>query len=268
MAMIDPHVVALIYEVNHRESVNYDEAEPLVVDENVFRLEIRDKIATFHLKDHYADEDAARKPIEEYIREWESDVCLQNGPDYFSLRFQYSKIRDRNPPPPKPDKTDLSVSISSGIPRIESTLSVVIRPSRFPSPPSDVSFNPDVQTLLDRYMNHCRGHEPLTGMAYFCFTFLNYLGKVGLNDGTTGVDAAARYFHVSKKVLTTVSKLCSTKGGPLGARKQVGVGQDLTNEESLFLTEAAKKTIRRAAEKAKSPTRILTQITILDLPPI
>ena len=265
--MNDPHVVALIYEVNHRESVNYDEAEPLVVEENAFRLEVRDKKASFYLKDHYADEDAARKPIEEYIREWECEVSLQKGPDYFSLKFQYSKIKDRNPLPSKPDKTDLCVSISSGISHIESTLCIVTKPTRFPSPPSDVSFNPDVRTLLDRYMNHCRGHEPLTSMAYFCFTFLNYLGEYGLNNGTTGVGAAARYFRISRRVLTTVNRLCSTKGGPLGARKQVGVGQDLTNEESLFLTEAAKKIIRRAAEKAKSPTKNLTQMTMSDLPP-
>ena len=193
------------------------------------------------------------------------DACLNGGPDCFKLNFERAEIVDRNPQPSVPGIVELS---PVKFPPASASVAVSKVVRWYPSPPNNVVLNPDVQTMFDRYMGYRRGHEPLTGMAYFCFTFLNYLGKVGLNDGTTGVDAAARYFRVSKKVITTVSKLCSTKGGPLGARKQVGVGHELTNEERLFLTEAVKKTIRRAAEKAKSPTKILTPITISDLPPI
>lgn len=261
--MNDPHVVALYYKIDHGNAVNYDEAEPLVVEEKAFRLEVADKKASFFLKDHYAGEREACESIERYIRDWEIDACLQHGPDSLKLNYVRAEIEDRRP---TPGVVNTGVTIRAGTPKISIGAQAVAL--KYPSPPSDVSFNPDVRTLFDRYMHHCRGHEPLTGMAYFCFTFLNYWGEKGLNNETTGVEAAARYFRISKKVLTTVSKLCSTKGGPLGARKQVGVGQDLTNEERLFLTEAAKKIIRRAAEKAKSPTKILTQITISDLPPI
>ena len=85
--MNDPHVVALIYRVEHGDTVAYDEAAPLVREEQAFRLEVEDKRARFVLKDHYATEAEAREVIEEYIHIWEFDACLDRGPDFFRLRF-------------------------------------------------------------------------------------------------------------------------------------------------------------------------------------
>ena len=97
--MNDPHVVALIYGIEHCASVDYEEAEPFVREEPAFRLEVKDKKARFELKDHYAEESAARESIEEYIRVWEFDACLNKGPGSFKLRFDESEIEDRNPTP-------------------------------------------------------------------------------------------------------------------------------------------------------------------------
>ena len=156
--MNDPHVVALIYEVNHRESVNYDEAEPLVVEENAFRLEVKDKKASFYLKYHYATESEARKAIEEYIRNWEFDGCLQGGPDCNRLEFESADIKDRDPPPPTPGIVNIGVTLV----RSGGTVSVAVSKgvTSYPSPPTDVSVTPDVQTMYDRYMGSRRGHEP------------------------------------------------------------------------------------------------------------
>ena len=265
--MNDPHVVALIYNVDHGKAVIYDEAEPLVVEEKAFRLKVKDKKASFYLKYHYATEAEARKAIDEYIRNWEFDGCLQGGPDCISLEFESADIKDRDPPPPPPPPPGIK-NIGATFVRSGGTVSVAVSKgvTNYPSPPTDVSVTPDVQTMYDRYMGHRRGHEPLTGMAYFCFTFLNYLGEMGLNNGTKGVGAAAGYFQIGRKVLTTVSELSSTKGGRLEARKHMGVGQDLTIEERRFLKEAVKKIIRRVAEKAHAPEKDLTKITLLDLP--
>ena len=265
--MNDPHVVALFYNIDHGNTVSYNEAEPLDVEEKAFRLEVKDRNASFYLKDHYAGEAEARISIEEYIRNWEFDACLHGGYDCFNLIYERAEIVDRNPLPSPLGAVEIKLSPLI-FPPASVSVSVSKVVSRYPSPPRDVAINADVQTMFDRYMGYRRRLEPITGMAYFCFTFLNYLGKKRLNNGTTGVDAAARYFQISRKVLTTVSNLCSTKGGPLGARKHLGVGQDLTNEERLFLKEAAKKIIRRAAEREKSPTKNLTQVTMSDLPPL
>ena len=249
-----PHVVALIYDVDHEDLVIYDEAEPLIVEEKEFRLEVKDKKASFYLKNHYATEAEARKAIEEYIRNWEFDACLQGGPDRFKLNFDRAQIEDRNP---TPEVVKFAVQVRVGIPGVRAGVSVVV--SNYPSPPSDISVTPDVQTMYDRYMGHRRDREPLMGMAYFCYTFIKHLGK--------GLQAAAQHFQISKNVLVKIRRLSSTKGGPREARKQEGVYQDLTTEERQFLEEAVKKMIRRVAEKANAPDKDLQEITLADLPP-
>ena len=257
--MNDPHVVALIYNVDHGDSVIYDEAEPLFQEEEGFRLEVKDKKAWFYLKDHYATESDARKVIEEFIRVWELDACLKRGPDFFRLKFERAEIEDRNPPPRTPGVVALAGAASSGCPRVSASLTVTNKVFRYPSPPSDISVTPDVKTMYDRYIGYRRGHEPLTGMAYFCLTVLKYLGN--------GPRGATKYFHISRNVLGRIGELSTQRGGPLGARKHKGVHRELTNEEGHFLEEAIKKIIRRVAEKAHAPEKVLPKITVSDLPP-
>jgi len=169
----DPHIVALIYGIEHDDSVDYEEAEPFVWEEPAFRLEVKDKKARFELKDHYAEESAARESIEEYIRVWEFDACLNKGPDSFKLRFDESEIEDRNP---TPGVACGRVSFRAEVPTISA--SGTCRVCKYPSPPLDLAISPDVQTMYDRYMNYRQGREPLSGMAFFCLTVLEDMAKL------------------------------------------------------------------------------------------
>ena len=257
--MNDPHVVALIYHIEHDNSVNYEKTRPLVRDEPAFRVKVKDKKVCFKLKKDYATESEARQSIDEYIRIWELDAGLKHGHDYFELKFDRAKIVDRNPPP---GEIDLSATFTSGIPTASATLTVA--PLDYPSPPSGLSIDPDVQTMYDRYMNYHRGYEPLQGMAYFCLTTLEYIAKTRR--------AAAQHFNISKEVLDKIGELSTKTGGRLGARKRDGVNRDPTEQERRFLEEAVKKIIYRAAEKIEvektnNPTKNLCQITLSDLPP-
>ena len=271
--MNDPHVVALFYKFDHGNSVNYDKAEPLVVEEKAFRLKVKDKKASFYLKYHYATEAEARKAIDEYIRNWEFDGCLQGGPDCIRLEFESADIKDRDPPPPPPPTPGIK-NIGATLVRSGGTVSTAVSKgvTSYPSPPTDVNVTPDVQTMYDRYMGHRREHEPITGMAYFCLSILEWMGEKEIKHEEkrqTKIDvrdAAAKYFQVSRRVLDRIGELSSTKGGPLGARKKEGIDQDLTAKERRFLREAVKKMILRAAEKAKAPEKELMQITLADLP--
>ena len=168
--MNDPHVVALLYRVKHSESIDYSEAQPLVLDKPAFLLEVKDNQARFELKEHYATEGEAREAIEEYIRAWEFHACLENGPDAFGLKFQKAEILDRNPTPGV-------LSIRGTLIRRTRQTFRQTHPSRFrnyPSPPTAIRIDADVQTMFDRCMNHRRGGEPLPGTAYFCLTRLEY----------------------------------------------------------------------------------------------
>ena len=249
--MNDPHVVALIYGIEHGASVGYEEAEPFVREEPAFHLEVKDKKVRFELKDHYAEESAARKSIEEYIRVWEFDACLNNGPGSFKLRFDKAEIEDRNP---TPGVVTISGTIRSGVPTVSGSITRGL--PDYPSPPSGLAINPDVQTMYDRYMNYLRGREPLSGMAFFCLTVLE--------NSAGGRKAAARKYQIAKRVLGEIGYLCSEKGGS-EARKAEGITKELTEEERHFLNQAIRKTIRRVAEKTCNPTAELDKISLSDL---
>lgn len=256
--MNDPHVVALLYRVEHGKTVDYSEAEPLVCDELGFRLEVKDDRARFELKEHYATEEEARNAIDNFIRNWESDAGLKRGPDTFRLEFEKGEIIDRNP---ATGNTSLRSTASLGGLKASGTLSIFV--PNYPTPPSGVNFNdPDVQTILQRYMGYRKGNEPLASMAYFCLTLLQDMAVP-----KKGRKAAADKFQISKAVLDKIAELSSKKGGK-GARKAVGVDKNFTTQERTFLEQVIERIIQRTAEEAYSPGSNLEKITMSDLPPV
>ena len=256
--MNDPHVVALIYRVEHGDGVTWNHAEPLVDPETPeeFRLEVKDKKARFGLKVHYAKESEARKAIENYIRIWEFDVCLEcDTPDFFRLKFHKAEIVDRNPTPGTTRLRGVGSIVGS------SSASLTLGPSRYPLPPTDIClddrFDPDVQTMYQRYMDYRRKREPLPSMAYFCLTVPKR--KEG------GRLRTAEKYQIGGHVRAKVGRLSSHKDG-LAARKAEGVATEMAESERRFLEQAIRKIIRRVVEKTRKPDRSLPKISLSDLP--
>ena len=252
--MNDPHVVALIYQVEHGRSVDYRRAKPLDHEEAGFRIKIENNQVRFEFTDHYATQSAARKSIEDYIREWEFVASLRGGLNYFKLRFDRAQIEDRNPTPG-------AVELHGGTTRVLFTTSkacLVVAPPCYPPPPSGVKRSPDVEVMYSRYLGYRQGQEPLWGMAYFCLTVL---------EGRKGRQAAARKYQIAKAVLKWIGYL-SSETGDQQARKESGRGRKLTDQEHRFLEEATKAVIYRAAEKAHDPDNDLPRISLSDLPPV
>ena len=92
----------------------------------------------------------------------------------------------------------------------------------------------------------------------FCLTVLQH---------PDGKAAAARRYSIALKVLTTVGRLSTEKGGQQ-ARKAVGKDTDLTDQERHFLEEAVKAIIRRVAETAYNPDGIRPGISLGSLPSV
>ena len=160
--MNGPHIVALLYRVEHDEAVDYSKAKPHVSDEPAFRLEVKDNQARFEMKEHYANKKDARNAIENYIRNWEFNACLENGPGSFRLVFERPEIEDRNPTPGV-----INLSSHSTLPDMTGSLKVTLGFSKYPSPPSGVNYNdPDVQTMHQRFMGYRQRNEP-----FFFFFF-------------------------------------------------------------------------------------------------
>ena len=210
------------------------------------------------MKEHFANKKDARNAIEDYIRNWEFNACLENGPGSFRLVFERPEIEDRNLTPGV-----INLSSHSTLPDMTGSLKVTLGFSKYPSPPSGVNYNdPDVQTMHQRFMGYRQRNEPLASMAYFCLTFLENMTGQNRNRRK----AAAQKYQIDQAVLNKIGELSSEKGGQ-AARKAVGMGKDFTKQERAFLKQALKRIIRRVAEEAHSDST-LPKITLSDFPPI
>ena len=278
--MNDPQVVALIYRVEHRNSVSYKDAAPLRYCQSPeFDLTVEDKIARFEFKKFYADEDEARKAIEPFIQQWEFETGIRWGPNNFSLRYKKAEIIDRNPSPPEPGEKGfggsavlpvptasagvLFVGGSAVLPGLTASTGVLFVNPHYPPPPAGGAVNPndpDVKSMYNRYVTYCSGGEFLPGMAYFCLTVLEYKFK-GKN-GKKARDEAAEKYSIHEDVLDKIGHL-SAKGGPTGRK---GGTVSLTEREERWLKESVKKIIYRAAQVAADDSQRHPQITMEDLP--
>lgn len=258
--MNDPHVVALIYSIEHGDGIDYSRAAPFDNEQDEFRIRVENQQVRLELKDHYATEAAARQAVDRYIRRWEFTAGLSGRPGQFVLTFVYAEIEDRDPPPPTPGVVSLSATFRAGVPSMRASLTV--SPPNYPPPPSGVTLDPDdpdVSTMYDRLDGYYQRKEPLSAMAYFCLTVL----ERGL-EGNSRKSAAAKY-GIELAVLKRIGELCAKKGGPQAARKAMGASSDLTMEEARFLEKAVKAIIRRRAECAGGDDTQRPRITLRDL---
>ena len=248
--MNDPHVDALIYVVEHDKSSDYSLAKTIEIEHTTFRLKLEDSEARFELKEHYPTRRQAQQAIRPFIRQWELRASLESGPSTFALKFKQAEMIDRKPTPgvisasPPPISFDLTI----GSPTV--TVS-----RRYPQPPPERQMNldnPDVQTMLHRYMGYRQGREYLPSMAYFCCeVFAKRFGKDAKH--------AAKKHKISHKLVKRVSNLASNKGGDQ-ARHQSGTCYPLTQPEVQFLEKAVAAIIVRAAIVAEDPNQPMDTI--------
>ena len=261
--MNDPHVVALNYLITHSDSFDYSKAKPLSRDELGFRLTVADKRVRFEFKEHHALAEEARDAVSDYIRAWQFDATLTYGdPESFRLEFEKVEIIDRNP---ALGPTRLSAKLEA---RGLGSAKLTVRVCKYPSPPSDIALNSDIETMHQRYMGYRGKHEPLQSMAYFCLSMLeDPPARQSSQERIIRAKrkAAAEKFDIDESVLAEIGRLSSTRGGR-DARKREGTVQPMKPAECNFLDRAVKAMIRRAAEREHKPRGKLPTISWSDLP--
>ena len=250
--MNDPHVVALIYRVDHGNSIDYSKAAPLNHDEPGFRLTVEDNRARLDFKEHYATVEQARESLAEYIRLWEFRAQLEHGPNSFRLEFDKPEVIDRNP-----TQGEVSISAHFRAGKATGSAKLTIVASDYPQPPAKMALNPDVETMHHRYMGYRQGREPLPALAYFCLTVLEQAAGERKK--------AADTYQIQRKVLDNIGKFTSTRSGP-DARKYKRVATELSSQERNFLGSAVRAIIRRMAEKHFAPDGDLPILSLSDLP--
>ena len=262
--MNDPHVIALVYRIEHDDSIDYTKAEPFCCDEQDFRLEVEDEIARFEMHEHFPTIEEAHESLTEYLRAWEFDAQLKHGSETFQLVLdrEKSKLIDRKPTPGRISLSGICASHAT------SSVGIQIQPPAYPKPPSNIKLNPDAETMYAHYMGYLGKHEPLQSMAYFCLSMLEDPSTQQSSRRMTAKrEAAAEKFGIDKLVLSEIGHLSTTRGGE-DARKREGTSQPLSSEERHFLNRAVKAIIRRVAEKEHTPEGNLPTISLSDLPPL
>ena len=263
--MNDPHVKALYYWVEHDESVDYDNAEPLNYEDELAEVHLEKRELTIKPKEHYASTEEARDALEAFIRNWEFDAAVESGSRGFELKYLNADVIDRNPTPPPPGVVEASVSFRAGSPKV--SIRARVGKPWYPSPSEGQrldSSDPTALAMLFRLDRYHQGRETLAAMTYFCLTVLG--NRVSATKGTTETRKAVRdHYYISADLQRRVAGLSSGKGGA-EARKADGMKQDFTEEERAFLVAAVKAFTRRMAEKAANPTTELKMITLADLP--
>lgn len=252
--MNDPHVVALVYRIEHGEAISYAKAAKFCQDEREFRLSITDAKARFEMHGHFPTVESADEALKDYRRAWEFDAQLERGPDTFRLVLdrESSEIVDRNPTPGGVSLHDI-IAVTDAV-------KLVAEPLTYPEPPSDIALTPDIETMYHRYMDYRMGREPLAGMASFCLTVLEAAAGAQTRRRAT----AAKMFNIDIRILSKVGELSANRGGTK-ARKADGVTTEFNSQECQFLEKAVKVVIRRMAEQQSSGKQ-LPMISMSDLP--
>ena len=251
--MNDPHVVALIYNVEHPEGINFDEAEPLEFETSQFTVRVEEGAARFDLKMHFSKAEEARATIEPFIRVWETWDALNPLLTGFKLVYATSEVIDRNPPPGNYGHQVLPSLYQSGIGGFPDDGS-----RNYPVPTTEqAAMNAEVEVMAYRYWLYRQGRDRLAAMAYFCLSVLEISSQ---HNGSRREQAAARY-RVDRSVLNEIGRLTAFKGGR-EARKGQGIEQSFTEHERMWLERKIKVLIRRVADIAEDPDQDLPLITM------
>jgi hypothetical protein len=219
-----------------------------------FKVTLADAVATFEMKEHYPDVDAAREAIEPFLRAWEIDAVLKMGKPEIRFRYQDAEVIDRDPPPAGTHRIlDAAVQIDLIV-----GSAMQFARHQYPEPPRSFAVSPDVESLWHRYRGYLDRCEHLPSMAYFCLSVLGY--------SAGGRARAAARYGISRDVLDKLGALTAL-GDETIARKKHGRSRPLTAAEMTWIEAAIKAMIRRVGEFAAQSSG-LDQVTMADLPPL
>jgi hypothetical protein len=252
--MNDPHVESLTYRIYKRDTVDFDKAEPRVINGQGFTITINDYKAVATMTDHFASVEEAHAAVEPVLERWQfwDDLHERN-----ELRFELvdHKTIDRKPTPGA-----YHIAAGTGYFKLSAELEMEGHVSRgtWPEPPPDIMLSPDALTLRDRWIRYHEGRETLLSAANFALT-------VVLANGPGRRNAATNY-NIQEKVLSKLGELAANRGGNEEARKADGRGRPLSSSERSWIDAAFKALVIRVAEQAHHGGPPPTPLTMKNLP--
>jgi hypothetical protein len=205
------------------------------------------------MKEHFADEEAARRAVESYLEAWKTHAGLEFEPDVLDFRYLNAEIIDRDPEPGVIHARLDAYCV------LGATAKLRLSRTSYPAPPSRFVVNQAVADMYHFYRGYREGRERLGLMGYMVYQAFCY--------DSGGIHEAAARYAVSESVLRKLSDLTSNKGGRDEGRKSP-YSEPYTPAEREWIEHAAKALIRRAGQHAAGPMAQFAQITMADLPPL
>ena len=255
--MNDPHVEKLFYQVIIPEGADYDKSPPLSGETDDFRLHLSKDQLIVEMKTHCASEDGAREIVDDYLKGWEVTAGLLHGPDSLTFKFSSSIIVDRTTGNEDIRNSDLNVSLSE-VMVLTDEVGVHVSHDEFPAPPQRFKLSPEAEMMYLRYKLYREGRETLLGLAYWCFTMLEY--------SAGGRSEAADQYVVDYRVLRKIGELCCNREDIRDAKRLKGNAgiTPLRTAEREWIRAVVKKLILRVGEYAYDPVAKLPLITMSD----
>ena len=255
--MNDPHVVALVYNIEHADSVDYSTLTSVEQDLEDFKVRMEDGQVRFQLKKHYSTVALTREAVDRYIKVWELDSFISRPREQFGLRFCHPEVIDWIPTPGRhvlnPHPVYFEAIMGEATLRKRSPTHTITAGKPYPEPPKEMTLDPcdkDVRTLVCRFNKYIQGRQDLITVAYLCLTVIENRGGVG-NRKTR-----ARTMGIDYEILNRVGKITGNKGGRSFGRKAEAFDNQLTVEDKNFLEESICTMIRRLSERAFESSKI------------
>ena len=253
-------VESLNYKLKHVDEISFENPPSLEEDYQSFKLLLVNGLLVIEMKDYFETEQQARLIVEPYIKAWELDNFLNQGRKEIWFEFIDSKIVESNR-----TRSNGSVNIYPKTGELIYTgfaPTIHITRNKYPTPPRNLCYTNDVESLLKRYEGFQKGNEPLLSMAYFCLTIIVSIAN--------NRSAAGKIYNIDKDVLDKLGELTSERGDKSEARKAKGGTSfnPLTESEKTWINETIKLLIRRKAEYDFDNNAKLSEITLNILPVI
>jgi hypothetical protein len=252
-----PHIEKLFYRVIIPDHIDYDKASPISGETDDFKWDLNKDHLLIEMKIHCATENDAKEIVDEYLKGWEITAGILDGPESLVFKFDSSVIVNQ---PSSHEKVENAGIYDESLEAIllVSEATDHVSYDRFPPLPKNFKVSPEVEMMFMRYKLYREGRETLLGMAYWCFTVLEY--------SAGGRSEAADQYQVDYRVLRKLGELCANRGDIRDARKMKGTAgiTPLKPGEREWIRAVIKRLILRVGEYAYEPVARLPMITMSD----
>jgi len=240
-----------------KRNVDYDNAPSITASNDYFEMKAANNKVCFTMKGHFPTEIEARKIVDDFLRNWEIIIGLEDDPDNITFEFERAEIIDL-----EPDPNNRCINLRASIcahAHCSDDVTVHMSYVKYPIPLSSFSLSPDVETMYMRYKAYREGRDKLLSMAYLILTIVQ--------SNLTRREASNKY-KIQKEILDKLGDISSTRGDEREARKapKDGIFKPLTSNEREWIISACKLLMKRLGEYEQCGADNLSELNMDDLP--